>query len=255
MDFRELVNVVEKLRGPEGCPWDREQTRESLKPFLIEELYELLDAFDENDVGGIKEELGDTLFQIVLHSQLSKEEGQFDINDVIEGIVEKMIRRHPHVFGDKELKTSEEVLKWWEEHKEKEGKPSGSIFERVPKTLPALLRAQRIQEKASKVGFDWDSIEDVFKKLEEEIGEFKKALEQKSSREMEDELGDILFVLVRISNFVNINAEYALRKTINKFIRRFSHIEKEASRQGKRLSDMTLEEWDILWNEAKEDHR
>jgi len=251
MHFEELIKIVEKLRGPEGCPWDKEQTRESLKPFLIEELYELLDALDENNSEGIKEELGDMLFQIVLHCQLSKEHGLFDINDVIENITRKMIRRHPHVFGSKNFKTTKEVMTWWEEHKKKEGKSKESVIEGIPKTLPALLKAQKIQHKASRVGFDWERIEDIFKKLDEEINEFKCALDKKNQKEIEDELGDIFFVLVRISNFVGVNPEDALRKTISKFIHRFKHIEMKALEQGRRLSDMTLEEMDAFWNEAK----
>ncbi len=252
MHFKELVRIVEKLRGPEGCPWDREQTGDSLKPFLIEELYELLEALDENDPEGIKEELGDLLFQIVLHCQLSKEQGIFDINDVIENIARKMVRRHPHVFGNnKELKKSGDVLTWWEEHKRKEGKKQESVIDGVPKALPALLRSHKLQIKASRVGFDWENIEDVFKKLDEEMREFKNALDRKNHNEIEDELGDIFFVLVRISNFVGVNPEDALRKTISKFIHRFRYMETKASGQGKRLSDMTLAEMDILWNEAK----
>ena len=251
MHFEELIKIVEKLRGPEGCPWDKEQTRESLKPFLIEELYELLDALDENNSEGIKEELGDMLFQVVLHCQLSKEQGLFDINDVIEDITRKMIRRHPHVFGSKNFKTPKEVMTWWEEHKKKEGKSKESVIEGIPKTLPALLKAQKIQHKASRVGFDWEKIEDIFKKLDEEINEFKCALDKKNQKEIEDELGDIFFVLVRISNFVGVNPEDALRKTTGKFIQRFRHIEMKASEQGKKLSDMTLEEMDALWEEAK----
>jgi len=253
MHFEELIKIVEKLRGPEGCPWDKEQTRESLKPFLIEELYELLDALDENNSEGIKEELGDMLFQIVLHCQLSKEQGLFDINDIIENITRKMIRRHPHVFGSKNFKTTKEVMTWWEEHKKKEGKSKESVIEGIPKTLPALLKAQKIQHKASRVGFDWGKIEDIFKKLDEEINEFKYALDKKNQKEIEDELGDIFFVLVRISNFVGVNPEDALRKTTGKFIQRFRHIEMKASEQGKKLSDMTLEEMDALWEEAKKD--
>ncbi len=252
MHFKERVRIVEKLRGPEGCPWDREQTGDSLKPFLIEELYELLEALDENDPEGIKEELGDLLFQIVLHCQLSKEQGIFDINDVIENIARKMVRRHPHVFGNnKELKKSGDVLTWWEEHKRKEGKKQESVIDGVPKALPALLRSHKLQIKASRVGFDWEDIEDVFKKLDEEIKEFKSALDRKNHNEIENELGDIFFVLVRISNFVGVNPEDALRKTISKFIHRFRYMETKASEQGKRLSDMTLEEMDILWNKAK----
>ncbi|GAB4541298.1 MAG: nucleoside triphosphate pyrophosphohydrolase [Thermodesulfovibrionia bacterium] len=251
MHFEELVKIVERLRGPDGCPWDREQTRETLIPFLIEELYELIDAFKKDDSEEIKEELGDLLFQLLLHCQLSKEEGRFDVDDVLKGIIDKMIRRHPHVFGDKDLKTSEEVLKWWKEHKSAEGKGSNSVLGRIPDSLPALLKAQKIQERASEVGFDWKGMDGALKKLEEEIHEFKKAVERKDIDEIEEELGDMLFVLVRLSNFVNVNPEYALQMTINKFIKRFSHIENEALRQGRSLSDMTLEEMDAIWNKAK----
>jgi tetrapyrrole methylase family protein/MazG family protein len=253
MNFEELVNIVARLRSPEGCPWDREQTRESLKQYLVEEFYELIDTLEENDDKGMKEELGDLLFQIVLQSQLSKEENKFDIHDVVEGIVRKMIRRHPHVFGDKDLKTSGDVEVWWEEHKVNEGKGHASAIGGVPRSLPALLRAQKIQFKATKVGFDWEKIDDVFEKLEEEIKELKNALSRKKHEEIEDELGDLFFVLVRITNFVNVNPEDALRKTIRKFIKRFRYIETEASKMGKNLSDMTLAEMDVLWEEAKKE--
>jgi tetrapyrrole methylase family protein/MazG family protein len=251
MNFEELVNIVAKLRGPEGCPWDREQTRESLKPYLVEEFYELIDALEEYDYQGMKEELGDLMFQIVLQSQLAKEEKHFDINDVVEGISRKMVGRHPHVFGDKDLKTSEDVIEWWAEHKRKEGKNHESAVDGVPKSLPVLLRAQKLQFKATKIGFDWERIEDVFEKLEEEIREFRDALDKKKKTEIEDELGDLFFVLVRIANFVKVNPEDALRKTIDKFTKRFRYMEKGAKQQSKRLSDMTLAEMDVLWEEAK----
>ncbi len=251
MDFSELVKIVAKLRSPEGCPWDRKQDRESLKPYLVEEFYEVIDAIEDNDADGTCEELGDLLFQIVLQSQLSKEEGTFDINDVVNGIASKMVRRHPHVFGDNKLKTSEDVTEWWDEHKKKEGKNKKSVMDRVPRSLPALVRAREIQLKATKVGFDWDRIEDAFGKLEEEIKEFKAALQTKKHSDVESEIGDIIFVLVRIANFVNVSAEDALRNTIKKFIGRFEYIESAASKQGKTLSDMTLTEMDSLWEEAK----
>jgi tetrapyrrole methylase family protein/MazG family protein len=253
MKFEELVDIVARLRSPEGCAWDREQTRESLKPFLVEEFYELIDALDEDDPEGIKEELGDLLFQIVLQSQLSKEKEIFSINDVVEGIARKMVRRHPHVFGEKDLKTSDDVSRWWEEHKKSEGKNHDSAIGGVPKSLPALIRAQKLQMKATKAGFDWKKIEDVFGKLCEEVGELKKALKDGKKAEIEDELGDIFFVLVRISNFLDINPEDALRKTIRKFIGRFEHIETEAARQGRRINDMTLAEMDVLWERAKKE--
>ncbi len=251
MKFEELVDIVTRLRSPGGCPWDREQTRESLKPFLVEEFYELIDALDEDDPEGIKEELGDLLFQIVLQSQLSKEEEIFSINDVVEGIARKMVRRHPHVFGEKDLKTSDDVIRSWAEHKKCEGKNHHSAIGGVPKSLPALVRAQKLQMKATKAGFDWEKIEDVFGKLDEEVGELKKALKDGKKAEIEDELGDIFFVLVRISNFLDINPEDSLRKTIRKFTGRFEHIETEAARQGRRINDMTLAEMDALWERAK----
>ncbi|MBI4843114.1 MAG: nucleoside triphosphate pyrophosphohydrolase [Nitrospirae bacterium] len=251
MKLDELIRVIEMLRGPGGCPWDREQTMHSLKPYLVEELYELLDAFDDNDTEEIKEELGDLLLQIVLQSQIASEDGLFGIDDVIEGIVGKMVRRHPHVFGDSDFKTSHEVRVWWDEEKKRE-KKGRSLVGGVPRSLPSLLRAQKLQLKASRVGFDWENIKDVITKLDEEVKEFKEALSKKDYNEIEDELGDILFVLVRISNWAGVNPEDALGKTINKFIKRFGHIEKRAAEMGKSVSEMTLPEMDILWNEAKD---
>jgi tetrapyrrole methylase family protein/MazG family protein len=255
MRLKALIDIVKRLRGPEGCPWDREQTRESLKPFLVEELHELIDAIDADEPEGMREESGDMLFHLVIHCELSREQGLFNIDDVIGDIVKKMIRRHPHVFGDKSEGTSEDIPRLWDEHKKKEGKGRKSLMDRIPRALPALLRAQRLQKRASSVGFDWDSIGDVFKKLDEEIVEFKSALESKNYDEIEDELGDILFVLVRVSNAVNVNPEEALKKTISKFIHRFTQIENEALRQGRELSDMSLLEMDVIWNRAKRDHK
>jgi nucleoside triphosphate diphosphatase len=251
MDFGGLLDIMSALRGERGCPWDKEQTRESLKPFIVEEAYEVLEAIDEKDPAAIKEELGDLLFQIVFQCQVAKERGEFDISDVIEKIGSKMIARHPHVFGEADYKTSAEVLVQWEAQKKKEGKMRESVLEGVPKTLPSLLRAHRIQDRASRVGFDWEKIEDVLPKLEEELGEFKAALQTNKQQEIEDELGDIFFVLVNISRFVGINPEDALRKTISKFISRFRFIEMAAADRGKSLSEMTLAEMDALWDEAK----
>ncbi len=251
MNFEELVNIVAKLRSPEGCPWDREQTRETLRPYLVEEFYELIDALEEEDREGVKEELGDLLFQIVLQTQLYREEEVFDVNDVIDGIARKMIERHPHVFGDRDMKTSEDVSLWWEEQKAMEGKKHVSAIGGVPRALPALIRAQKIQLKATKAGFDWEKIEDVFHKLEEETKELKDAIDRDSHEDIEEELGDMFFVLVRIANSFQVNPEDALTKTIRKFSRRFRFIEEEAECQGKTLSDMTLSEMDVLWNEAK----
>jgi tetrapyrrole methylase family protein/MazG family protein len=251
MDFQELLKIMERLRGEKGCPWDREQTRDSLKPYIIEEAYELVEAIEEGAPSKIKEELGDLLFQIVFQCQIAKEAGEFGFPDVIRNIGEKMIARHPHVFGDAEYKTTDEVLVHWEEQKKREGKLRTSILEGVPKALPALLRARRLQDRAAGVGFDWERAEDVFKKLDEELGEFKEALETKNRDEIEDELGDIFFMLVNISRFIGVNPEDALRRTISKFIHRFRHIEMKAAEQGRKLSEMTLSEMDRLWDEAK----
>lgn len=249
MGFEELIRIMEALR--KGCPWDRQQSRQSLKPYLVEESYELLEALEEDDPGKIKEELGDLLFQIVFHCQIAKERGEFDISDVIEKISDKMVTRHPHVFGSEELGTAEEVVNRWEEWKKREGKLRESILEGVPKAMPSLLRAHRLQARAAEVGFEWEKVEDVLKKLEEELGEFREALLKKEQARIEDELGDIFFALVNISRFVGVNPEDALRKTISKFISRFRYIEMKAAEEGLTLSEMTLEEMDALWDEAK----
>jgi tetrapyrrole methylase family protein/MazG family protein len=250
-EFEKLIAIMAALRGEKGCPWDKEQTRESLKPFLVEETYEVLEAIDEGNPDKIREELGDLLFQIVFHCQLAKERGEFDMHDVVRSISEKMTGRHPHVFGGETYETSEEVLKQWEKRKLEEGKNRESILEGIPRELPSLLRAHRIQARAARVGFDWKQVEDVVSKLDEELKEFREALEKRDQREIEDELGDLFFVLVNISRFVGINPEDALRKTISKFISRFRYIEMKAAEAGKGLSDMSLEEMDALWDEAK----
>ncbi len=251
MDFDKLVKIMEALRGEDGCPWDREQTRQSLKPFLIEEAYELLEAIEEDDPVKIKEELGDLLFQIVFHARIAGEKGEFDIQDVIEAISGKMVSRHPHVFGGKRLRTADEVLDRWDEHKRQEGKLKESILEGIPGNLPSLLKAHRVQDRVSRVGFDWEKAEDVVKKVESELDEFKTALKGGDEVEVEEEFGDVLFTLVNLSRFVDINPEEALRKTISRFIRRFSYIETSAKREGRALADYTLEEMDHLWEEAK----
>ncbi|MEW6585314.1 MAG: nucleoside triphosphate pyrophosphohydrolase [Nitrospirota bacterium] len=251
MDLQELLDIMEKLRGKKGCPWDGEQSRDSLKPYIIEEAYELVEAIEENDPVKIREELGDLLFQIVFQCQIAKENREFEMSDVIEKIGKKMIARHPHVFGDAECRTPEEVLKQWEVLKKQEGKLRDSILEGVPKAMSSLLRAHRLQKRAAQVGFDWEKVDDVLAKVDEEINELKEALKTKDQPEIENELGDILFMLVNLSRFVSVNPEDALRKTISKFIHRFRHIEMTASEEGKKLSEMTLDEMDRLWDEAK----
>lgn len=252
MDIQELLRIMEALRGEKGCPWDKGQTRESLKPYIIEEAYELFEAIEENEPEHIKEELGDLLFQIVFQCQIAKEMAEFDLADVIERIGQKMIARHPHVFSDAKCATPEEVVKQWEVLKKREGKMRESILEGVPKAMSALLRARRLQKRAAQAGFDWEKVGDVLEKLDEELNEFKEAVKSKDQRGIEDELGDILFMLVNISRFIGVNPEDALRKTISKFIHRFRHIEMNAAEQGRKLSDMTLEEMDKSWDEAKE---
>lgn len=251
MDLNELIAIMSALRGENGCPWDKDQTRESLKPFIVEEAYEVLEAIDEKNPEAIKEELGDLLFQVVFQCQIAKERGEFEMADVLEKIGKKMIARHPHVFSDADYKTSAEVLVHWEAQKKREGKQRDSVLDGIPKELPSLLRAHRIQDRASRMGFDWEKVEDVLPKLEEEIDEFREALKRQRTDEIEDELGDIFFVLVNISRFVGIDPEDALRKTISKFISRFRYIEMAAADRGKTLSDMTLAEMDALWDEAK----
>ena len=251
MELEELIKIMSALRGEKGCPWDREQTMESLKPFIVEETYEVLEAIDGKNPEDVKEELGDLLFQIVFQCQIAKEKGDFDMADVIEKIGRKMIARHPHVFGDADYKTSAEVLVHWEAQKKREGKQRESLLEGVPKTLPSLLRAHRLQDRAARIGFDWDKVGDVMNKLDEEIGEFKEAMEKKDEDAIEEELGDVLFMLVNISRFIGVNPEDALRKTISKFISRFRYIEMAAADSGRTLSDMTLAEMDALWDEAK----
>ncbi len=251
MDLNELIAIMSALRGENGCPWDKEQTRESLKPFIVEEAYEVLEAIDEKNPEAIKEELGDLLFQVVFQCQIAKEREEFDMAAVIDKIGKKMVARHPHVFGDANYKTSAEVLVHWEEQKKREGKQRESVLDGIPKELPSLLRAHRLQDRASRVGFDWERVEDVLPKLDEELTEFREALKRQRTDEIEDELGDIFFVLVNISRFVGINPEDALRKTISKFISRFRYIEMAAADRGKTLSDMTLAEMDALWDEAK----
>ncbi len=253
--FQRVVFIMETLRSQDGCPWDKEQTRESLKSYLIEESYEVMEALENNDPEELKMELGDLLFQILFHSQIAKEKGEFDIWEVLLAISEKMIRRHPHVFAHDKAETSAQVLVNWEKIKKKENKGNGkerkSVLDGVPTALPALLRAYRLQDKASRVGFDWQNIDEVMAKVNEEMQEFKEAFSQNNRVKMEMELGDLLFSLVNLSRFLHINPEGALGQTTKRFIKRFQYIEQEFERQGKDMEKSTLEEMDALWNEAK----
>jgi tetrapyrrole methylase family protein / MazG family protein len=249
----DLIALMARLRGPDGCPWDRKQTTASLKPFLIEECYEVVDALDEGKPDKVKEELGDLLFQIIFHSRIAEENGEFTVQDVIATNIEKMTRRHPHVFGTARLSTDQEVLSNWEDIKKKEKgyEDRKSILEGVPRHLPSLLRAHSLQERAARVGFDWSRIDEALPKLDEEMAEFKESLKREDAAGIEEELGDIFFMLVNISRFLGVNPEEALRKTISKFIKRFRYIEERAENTGRSLNDMTLDEMEALWQEAK----
>ncbi len=243
-NFEDLVRVMEELR--KKCPWDREQTHESLKKYLIEEAYEVIDAIDSKDDERLKEELGDLLLQPVFHAQIAKERGAFDINDVVDALVRKLIERHPHVFGDAK---PEDVLKNWERKKMERRR---SVLEGIPKHLPALMRSQKLQDRASQVGFDFSRVEEVFEKIEEEIGELKESIEKGDKENLEHEIGDILTAVVELARFLGVDAETALQKANDRFVRRFQYIEKRAEEMGRSLEEMSLEEMDRLWNEAKE---
>jgi len=251
--FEKLVSIVDALMGDNGCPWDKAQTRESLKPYLVEETYEVLEALDRNDPEEIKDELGDLLYQILFHAKMSSLAGEFGIADVIRGISEKMVRRHPHIFDRGKLHTPEQVVTQWEEIKkqEKSGSARKSVLDGVPNHLPSLMRAQKLQKKAAKHGFDWDRIEDVLKKLDEEVEEFKSAVRAADQQELQNEIGDILFVLVNVARFKKIDAEEGLRATNRKFIRRFRHIERQAEKSGRALKEISLKELEDYWQEAK----
>lgn len=249
--FIKLVTIMDELR--EKCPWDKKQTIESLRSLTIEELYELGDAILEDDWKGIKEELGDLFLHLVFYAKLGAEKNAFTLDQVLDGICQKLIDRHPHIYGDVVVKDEEDVKRNWEQLKLKEGKTS--VLSGVPKGLPAVVKATRIQEKVKKVGFEWDNKEDVWKKVEEEMRELQEAVQQNNADAMEDELGDLLFSLVNYARFLNVDAETALERTNKKFIYRFLQLETIANRQGKQLSEMSLTEMDAIWNEVKKQNR
>ena len=252
-EFKKLTEIIDILMGENGCPWDKVQTRESLKPYLVEETYETLEALDGNNPEEIKEELGDLLYQILFPAKISENKNEFNIADVIESISNKMVHRHPHVFKEKNLETPEQVVTQWEEIKTKEKSKLGrkSVLDGVPSHLPSLQRSQKLQKKAAKQGFDWDEINSVLDKLDEEVAEFKNAVQSGKKKDMKEELGHILFVLVNIAKFNKIDAEEALRSTNNKFIKRFQHIEAEVAKRGKTLKETPLEELEQYWQDAK----
>jgi MazG family protein len=247
--FENLVQIMARLRGENGCPWDLEQTHESLRQYLLEEAFEVLESIDLGNWDELKHELGDLLLQIVFHAQIAAEEGEFEISEVINSITDKLIRRHPHVFGEVEINTADEQSIHWEKLKKQEGK--SSVIDGVPKALSALLRAQRIQQKASMAGFDWPTAEPVWDKIQEEIEELKTAYGEKNQKNVEEEFGDLLFSLVNVSRFIGINPEDALRKTTEKFINRFRKLEQEFEATHKELSEASLEELDAVWEKVK----
>ncbi|WP_313559068.1 nucleoside triphosphate pyrophosphohydrolase [Ruminiclostridium cellobioparum] len=249
-----LIDIMKLLRSGDGCPWDREQTHESLKKYLIEETYEYLEVVDLEDKARMCEELGDVLLQIVFHARIAEENGDFNIEDVINGVCDKMIHRHPHVFGDVTAETSSQVLKNWEEIKKKEKGVTNqtSVLQGVPRNLPALMRSYKVQQKAAQVGFDWTNPGDVFAKLREEIDELETEYNKQNKSGIDEEFGDVLFSAVNLSRFLKVHPELSLTQSTDKFIGRFEYIEKRAAEQGRTLNEMSLEEMEALWVEAKE---
>jgi len=245
--FLKLVRIMDELR--EQCPWDKKQTIQTLRSLTIEELYELADSISEEDWDGIKEELGDLLLHILFYARIGKEKQKFTLQQVIEGISQKLIDRHPHIYGEVKVKDEEEVKQNWEKLKLKEGKTS--VLSCVPAALPAVVKATRLQEKARQVGFEWDRKEQVWDKVKEEMEELQVAVEKENQQEAENELGDVMFSLINYARFLQLDAESALDKTNKKFIRRFTDMEQQARAAGKDLSDMSLEEMDAIWNAIK----
>ena len=251
--FGDLVAIMEELRGPEGCPWDRKQTRRTLRPYLLEETCEVLEAIDKDDLELLVEELGDLLLQVVFHAQIGKEDGEFEIKDITDGIVNKLIIRHPHVFGDVEVTNESGALASWEKSKrDQKGIDNYTdMIKAIPKTLPELMRSYKVQQKAALSGFDWENIDGPLVKLEEEIKEFDEAVRSGVTLDIEGEAGDLLFTMVNVCRFYKIQPELALKATTEKFIKRFEYIEQKVLQIGKKLDKMNLKEMDVLWEEAK----
>ena len=251
--LRELIEVMATLRSPNGCPWDRQQTHQSLTPYMIEEAYEAIEAIENGDLDELKKELGDVLLQVLFHSRIEEEAGNWDIYDVAAANVAKLKSRHPHIYGETAVSGSDEVLRNWEEIKRHERKQDGrkSMLDGVPKHLPALRKAKRVQEKVARVGFDWENIREVEEKVSEELAEFREACESDDRDRIEDELGDVFFALVNLARYLDVDPEDSLRRTVDKFIRRFQYIERELDAQGRSPSESNLAEMDALWDRAK----
>lgn len=254
--FDDLVRLMTRLRGPEGCPWDREQSLSDLKPFVIEEAYEVVDAIDRDDRHSLLEEVGDLLLEAVFIAEITREEKSFDIYDSITAIHDKLVRRHPHVFGDVEAGDAEQVLVNWEKLKNEERKAENkSVLAGVPQSLPALLKSSRLTEKAARVGFDWRRTEDVFDKIDEELAELREAVTGADTASVEEEVGDLLFTIANIARKLEINPEEALQATNRKFMRRFESMETAVRATGRNLDELSLEEMDRLWDDAKSAER
>jgi len=253
--FQKLVDLMARLRAPGGCPWDREQNFDTIKPYTLEEIYEVLDAIDQRDWNGLAEELGDLMLQVVFYAEMAGEQDLFHIGDALDAINRKLVRRHPHVFGEETAQTAGDVKRIWGEVKSAEkkdrGKDGADLLGSVPRALPALVEAQQIASRAAGVGFDWENPEQVLDKLHEELAEFDQARRNASAVELEDELGDLLFVLVNLARFVKVDPEQALRKANAKFRRRFGYIERKLAERGAKLQDSNIEEMEALWQEAK----
>jgi|Deesub1362B_J571_1020462.scaffolds.fasta_scaffold02251_8 MazG family protein len=246
--FEQLVNILKKLRSKDGCPWDREQTEETIINFLLEEIYETVDAVLQKNSEGVKEELGDVLMEVIFLAQIYNEKNEFNILDSLSSIIDKMIRRHPHVFGSQNISTAQEVIKNWKKIKKEEKKDIN--FNKLSSS-PALFQAYQIGLKASRYGFDWKKAQEALKKVKEEIKELEKGIGSKKKEEIEEEIGDLFFSLVNVSRLLNINPEFALRKTNQKFIKRFRYIEEKLKKEGKEFSDVSLDYLDKIWDEAK----
>jgi MazG family protein len=253
--FERLVEIMARLRAPGGCPWDREQSFDTIKPYTLEECYEVLDAIDQRDWRGLSEELGDYLLQAVFYAQMASEQDLFTIADSLDAINEKLVRRHPHVFGTGDAKTPDDVKRRWDEIKQEEktarGEADRNLLDGIPRSMPALVEAQQIASKAANAGFDWDNVDQVFDKLHEELDELARARVAAVHDEIEDEVGDLLFVLVNVARFVKVDPEQALRKTNAKFRRRFGHVEDGLRERGKTFSDSNITEMEELWQQAK----
>ncbi|HEY5609929.1 MAG TPA: nucleoside triphosphate pyrophosphohydrolase [Thermoanaerobaculia bacterium] len=250
--FTDLVQLMTRLRAPGGCPWDREQTFTDLKPFVIEEAYEVVEAIDRDDRDALREEIGDLLLEAVFLAEIAREEGSFDIEDTITAVHDKLVRRHPHVFGNVKADSADAVLQNWERLKSAERREQNQgILSGVPRSLPALLKAVRLTEKAARIGFDWRSTEDIFQKLDEETRELQEALEKEDSAEIEYELGDLLFTIANIARRLDINAEEALQAANRKFTRRFEAIESSLRESSRTFDDVTLQQMDEMWEDAK----